>query len=253
MAQLDLVGVHAARAVLRLDHQAVLRFSDQALHRVHGAPDQRLDDEGLGEHRHPVGFDLGQVEHVADHAEQVARGVVDLAQVVEHVAHAGVLHLLLEHLAVADHGRERRAQFVAHVGDELALGEVGLLGLLLGALQLDLDALAVADIGMSADPFDQVADVVEHRGAAGGHVAPLAVVAAHAVLDLVQAALGDRVLPGGHGVGRSSGWMASSQPSPAASAMVWPVNSRQRLVSPINTPPELARQTICDVACTSER
>ena len=39
-----------------------------------------------------------------------------------------VLGLLLEHLAVADDGVQRRAQFVAHVGEEGALGPVRGLG-----------------------------------------------------------------------------------------------------------------------------
>ena len=47
---------------------------------------------------------------------------------------ADVLGLLLEHLAVADDGVERRAQLVAHVGQEGALGPVGGLGRVLGAL-----------------------------------------------------------------------------------------------------------------------
>ena len=40
-----------------------------------------------------------------------------------------VLGLLLEHLAVADDGVQRRAQLVAHVGQELALGPAGFQGL----------------------------------------------------------------------------------------------------------------------------
>ena len=49
---------------------------------------------------------------------------------------AEVLGLLLQHLAVADDGVERRAQLVAHVGQELGLVAVGLLEL--PALVLDL-------------------------------------------------------------------------------------------------------------------
>ena len=49
---------------------------------------------------------------------------------------AEVRGLLLEHLAVADDGVERRAQLVAHVGQELGLVPVG--GLQLAALVLDL-------------------------------------------------------------------------------------------------------------------
>ena len=55
--------------------------------------------------------------------------------------------LLLEHFAVADDGVQRRAQFVAHVGQELALGLVGALGGLHQHLQL---LVALFELGVGA-------------------------------------------------------------------------------------------------------
>ena len=57
------------------------------------------------------------------------------------------------------------------------------------------NALALGDVGMGADPFDDVAVVGEHGCAAGQHVAPLAVIAAHAILRGIRNPLANRLLP----------------------------------------------------------
>ena len=61
----------------------------------------------------------------------------------------------------AEDGVERRPQFVADVGQKLALGAVGLLGGLLGAAQLLLGLAARGDVGVrpghAADPAEGVA------------------------------------------------------------------------------------------------
>ena len=54
---------------------------------------------------------------------------------------ADVLRLLLQHLAVADDGVQRRAQLVAHVGQEGALGFVRFLGGMARFLKLEVLAL----------------------------------------------------------------------------------------------------------------
>ena len=125
----------------------------------------------------------------------MARRLVDLVQVAQHVAHAGVLHLFLEHLAVADHRRQRRAQLVAHVRDELTLGQVGRLGRVLGPLQLNLDHLARCNVGVDADPFENVAVVIHHWRRPARHVAPFAISPAHAMLYLVHTMPRHRVMP----------------------------------------------------------
>ena len=59
---------------------------------------------------------------------------------------AEVVRLLLQHLAVADDRVQRRAQLMAHVGEELALGTIGRLGRILGFEQLFLGALVRGDV-----------------------------------------------------------------------------------------------------------
>ena len=58
----------------------------------------------------------------------MAAGRRDLLEIGRRVGRALAARVLPQHLAVAEDGVERRAQLVAHVGQELALGEVGRLG-----------------------------------------------------------------------------------------------------------------------------
>ena len=69
-------------------------------------------------HVQPAGLDLGEIEDVVNDAEQRFGRAVDLAQV--------VLLLFREigaqrQVAQADHGIHRRADLVAHVGQEITL------------------------------------------------------------------------------------------------------------------------------------
>jgi hypothetical protein len=81
-----------------------------------------------------AGLDLGEIEHVVDQGEQRVGAGAD---------RLGVFALDRAELEVeeqaghADHAVHRRADFVAHVGEELALGLGGGLGGLLGVAQLD--------------------------------------------------------------------------------------------------------------------
>ena len=59
-------------------------------------------------------------------------------EVGHELGRAEVLGLLHQHLAVADDRVERRAQLVAHVGEELALRLVGAVGLVPRLLELGL-------------------------------------------------------------------------------------------------------------------
>ena len=73
--------------------------------------------------------------------------------------------LLLQHLAVADDGVQRRSQLVAHVGEELALGTVRRLGRILRLQQLLLGALVGGDVAEHRDAVVQHAFLVfERRG-----------------------------------------------------------------------------------------
>ena len=73
----------------------------------------------------PPGLDLGQIEHVVDQAEQVAAVGLDvgerLAQFGRHLA----VELVEDDLGEAQDRVQRRAQLVAHVGQEFRLGAAG--------------------------------------------------------------------------------------------------------------------------------
>ena len=98
--------------------------------------DELVEVEIVEEEVHLAGLDLGDVEDVVDHREQVLAGSADLLQIADLLAAAVELGVLEQDLAVADDGVERSAQLVAHLGQELGLGAVGALGLVLGVGQL---------------------------------------------------------------------------------------------------------------------
>ena len=81
-------------------------------------------------------------------------GIVDQAGI--FVAALGVDHqrrFLLQHFGEADDGVERRAQFVAHGGEEAALGGIGALGLGAGVFKRLLLQLAPGDVAQHRDDF----------------------------------------------------------------------------------------------------
>ncbi len=83
-------------------------------------------------------------------------GPADALQRLHEVFPANVPGVLDQHLGDADHGVQRGAQLMAHVGQELAFGPVGFLGLLLSAFQLGdvgVDGHGAAVVGLAfADP-----------------------------------------------------------------------------------------------------
>ena len=68
-----------------------------------------------------AGLDLGQVEHVVDQAEQVLAVARDALEHGHHLLRRLAIDAVLDQLGVAQDGVERRAQLVAHVGEELRL------------------------------------------------------------------------------------------------------------------------------------
>ena len=85
-------------------------------------------------------------------------GAVDAAERIEQVRLACVLGFFAHHVADAQDGIERRAQLVAHGGEEAALGLVGLLRLVARdgqavdqPRQLGLALLQGGDVGVDAD------------------------------------------------------------------------------------------------------
>ena len=163
------------------------------------------DVEDLGIDLHLAALDLAQVEHVVDEPEQMARIALYLPHVGSEVPGLGtVLHLLLQHLAVADDGRERRSQLVAHVGDERRFGDIRLLGGIPGRSQELLGPFARVDVRDHHDAADEALLGIPHRGA--GKADPSAAPVASLVVDLqlrkgfaVPDDLQQRPLPRRHG------------------------------------------------------
>ncbi len=132
LPQLNDIGVHGAGIRGHIHHQVIAFLSHECPNGAGGLLHQGGDLDVLGEGVHAVRLDFAEVEHVVDEAEEVAGVGLDLAEVGQQARLTQVLDLLLHHLAVADDGRQRRAQLMAHVGQERALRPVGRLGGLLG-------------------------------------------------------------------------------------------------------------------------
>ncbi|GAA3855134.1 hypothetical protein GCM10022626_28620 [[Pseudomonas] carboxydohydrogena] len=85
--------------------------------------------ELLGGELHAPGLDLRHIEDIVDDVEKVIRARQDVLAVLLIASGAErAEHAAAHHFGKADDGVERRAQFVAHVGEEFRLGLVGFLG-----------------------------------------------------------------------------------------------------------------------------
>ena len=113
--------------------------------RLHQRPhvlDELVQVERMGRELEPAGLQLGQVEHVVEDVQQVLAG---LARDLQVLALLRIERRAVQQRHHAQQAVEGRAQLVAHVGQEGALGAAGLLGLEPGLLQprgelLELDA-----------------------------------------------------------------------------------------------------------------
>src|SRR5580704_16635988 len=118
------------------------------------AGDDRSQIERLRRDLEIVGLDLRHVENAVDDRQQMVAGIVDQAGI--FVAPLGIEHqrgFSLEHLGKADDGVERCAQFVAHGGEEAALGGIGALRLGAGVFERLLLLLAPGDVAQYRDHF----------------------------------------------------------------------------------------------------
>ena len=96
--------------------------------------EQRVELQGQRFDLESPGLDFRVIQDVIEHAEQGGARAVDLAQV---VALQRVEFGLEQQPGQPDHRIHRRADLVAHVGEELALGPVGGFGSLLGGGQFE--------------------------------------------------------------------------------------------------------------------
>src|SRR6516165_4229417 len=83
------------------------------------AVDERSERKVFKLKLHAPGLDLGEVEDVIDESKQMPAGAEDTVERLKVLPCR--LRILAQHLADADDGVERRAQLMAHVGEELRL------------------------------------------------------------------------------------------------------------------------------------
>ena len=181
-------------------HQPLGVAADQA-DVVGPCPQHQRDLRGLGRHgpaasgvlqqvadphvtqvqRHLVGVDGGDVEHVVDRPAQLDGGLahggkVRAAALGDRLAHA------VEQFRIADDRRQRRAQFIGDVADELALEPLGAVEGRLAVGQGAFQLAGVGDVGEGDqgravgqrpglpgdDAAERVADLARGRGAGFG-------------------------------------------------------------------------------------
>ena len=119
LAKPDLVGVDRAEVRPAIDDNTIAVLRRHRLDRLGHVLDQRRQRERFEMKLHSPRLDLGEVENVVDQREQVpARAEHPIERLDVLLQRLGILP---QHLGDADDGVERRAQLVAHAGEELRL------------------------------------------------------------------------------------------------------------------------------------
>ena len=78
----------------------------------------------LHQGRYP-GLNAGKIQNVIDNGQQVFNTIVDIADVtLVLLLDEGAEHLVLDDLGKSDNGIQRRAQLVAHIGQEFGFGAI---------------------------------------------------------------------------------------------------------------------------------
>src|SRR5262249_53411058 len=110
-----------AEVLLGVNDEAVLVL----LGKLSGGGDNILDQRGLlyglWVELELSGLDLREVEHLVDEAKQVSTSAVHALQWLLRLFCSEPRRIFDHHLGQSDDGVERRAQLVAHAGDELRL------------------------------------------------------------------------------------------------------------------------------------
>ena len=98
-------------------------------------------------------LDARDVKYDVDQPEQLTAGFVDLLRRTRRpVSALRIGRLVQQRIREADHSIERRAQFVAHRGEEARLGLVRRLCRFLGAAELGLRSTRLGHIGECGHP-----------------------------------------------------------------------------------------------------
>ena len=99
-------------------------------------------------------LDLGKIQNVVDDVQQAVRGRFDQAEIVPLLGRQSGVERQVRH---ADDAVHRRADFVAHVGQEFALGAAARFGRFLGLEQSRLRPFALGDVQKRDDCADGLA------------------------------------------------------------------------------------------------
>ena len=139
LAEARRVGVdRLGERVLIIDLEAQLLLAGPHLHHRQGIVDDLLERAVRLCQRQLLGLDPRQIENVADQFQQRLPVSLDSGEELALLFQRQVGSR--QQVAEAENGRHRRADFVAHIGQELALGAAGCLGGELGPLQSFLTA-----------------------------------------------------------------------------------------------------------------
>src|SRR5262249_18806614 len=116
-------GVHrqCAEVLLDFNDEAVLVLLGKLSRGADDLVDQRCELHGLWIEFEFSGLDLRQVEHLVDEAKKVSPSAVHALQRLLRLFRAEARRIFYHHLGQSDDGVERRAQLMAHAGDELRL------------------------------------------------------------------------------------------------------------------------------------
>jgi hypothetical protein len=114
-------GVDGQRPQARpcIDHEPVLVLLDKLPRGADHLLDQRRKLDRLRVEFELAGLDLGEVEHLVDEAKQVVAGAIDALQRLQRLLGAEARGVLHHHVGEPNDGVERRAQLMAHAGNEL--------------------------------------------------------------------------------------------------------------------------------------
>jgi len=113
--------VNAPKVLLGVDDEAVLVLLGKLSGGSDDLVDQRCSPHGLWVELELSGLDLRQVEHLVDEAKEVCPSAVHALQRLLRLFRAEARRVAEHHLGQPDDGIERRAQLVAHAGDEVRL------------------------------------------------------------------------------------------------------------------------------------
>jgi hypothetical protein len=119
------VALHGQPSANLLLHGDVLLFGLNG-GQPQGFLDQRREIDGLAVDAHMARLDLRHVENIVDDVEQVFAAIVNIAGIFGIFRRADRSeHLILQDIGKAEDGVERRAQLMAHIGEEFGFRPVG--------------------------------------------------------------------------------------------------------------------------------